>query len=128
MAGPANADCGPATGYDIWNLRSAREHQRERSRPECARELSRDSRPSGDASLRHVQTGHVNDDRVMGRPTLGGENRCHRRRVERVRRKAIDRLRWESHQLACAQLFRRALYGAGEERRRMGRQDLRLRF
>ncbi len=47
--------------------------------------------------------GHVHDQRVVGRPALGGEDACHRRVVVGARAEAVDGLGREGHELAGGQ-------------------------
>ena len=108
MAWPAHSHREAACGDDIRNRFCARQHQRERSRPERPRQPLRHLRPMSDAAFRHGHAGDMDDDGVVCRAPFNLEEALDGGRVQRVRRQAIDCFRRERHHLACAQQFRRA--------------------
>ncbi len=77
---------------------SLRQHQRQRSRPECISE-----RCSLRRKIRHqtsglLTVGHVNNQRVERWPPLGFEDSCDRRRICCIRSQSIHRFRGEGDQ------------------------------
>ena len=70
----------------------------------------------------------MDDNGVVRRAAFDFKNPPDRARVERIGRQTIDRFGRQRDQFAGPEQFRRARHGGVEQRRRVGRQDLRFGF
>ena len=95
---------GVATrGHDVRNARRARHHQRQRTGPERGGERLGSRRKRRRERTRRRDVEHVHDQRVVLGAALGDEDLRRRRRVERQRAQAIDRLGGKRDQLTGEQ-------------------------
>ena len=79
-----------------------RHDERQRTGPEFFRQPL-GARVERSVAPRHIDIGHVTDQRVEARPPLGGEDARHRLAVRGVGGEAVDRLRRQRDQLAARQ-------------------------
>ena len=102
MGRHAHRHAGQSGSHDIWNGGRARQHERERSRPEGAGEFRHGVIRFGDAR-QHAQIGDVDDERVICRTALRAEDLPAGFRIERVGGEAVDGFSRHGHQSAAAE-------------------------
>ena len=126
MPWPAHPHRRSARCHVVRNLRPARQHERQRARPEGLGKPSRQGRPAFHAARGHVEAGDVDDDGIGCRPAFNFEDFGDGGFIERVGGEAVDRFCGKRNDLAGAEQFHRAFHGGGEQCRRVRGQHFRL--
>ena len=110
VAGHAQADGILAASDGIRHPGLLFENQGQRAGPEGFHEFPRHGGNLLGPVVDGVMAGDMDDERMVGRPALGGKNLGDGDRVGGIRPQTVDRLGREGDQLACAD----QLDGAGE--------------
>ncbi len=100
MAGHAQADGILAAGHGIGHPGLLLQDQGQRAGPEGFHQFPGDSGHLLGPMVDGIVAGQMDDQRVVGRPALGGEDLGHRRRVGGIRPQAVDRLGRDGDQFA----------------------------
>ena len=108
-------------GELIVRTRASRDHQRQRARPKAIGQLARSRRKLARPDGRRLQVRHVHDHRMIGRTSLGLEDRPDRKDVIGVGSESVNRFGRERDELSIPQHTGGARDRAGVHRRAVHR-------